>query len=278
MPFHSNAHTHSAYCDGADSIRTMIDAAYKAGLVSLGLSEHAAQGFDFDYSMSRENQRAYFDELHALQKAALPLRLWAGLELDALSQEDEQALSTEADYIIGSAHYLHAPPGGECIAVDGEPARLKAYIDSAYSGDGLAALRRYYALFGDFLLARQPDIIGHFDLPRKHAQKLGLFDESSPAYRKLTLEALERVFPCGAVLEVNTGGMARGYLDTPYPAFELLCAWREMGGSVTITSDCHDCRYLTHAFGTVEELIRQAGFKAVMRLGTHEALWEEQEL
>lgn len=275
MPFLSNAHTHSTWCDGKNPIRTMIDAACKAGFVSLGFSGHAAQNYDFDYCMSHQSQRAYFDELHALQKEPLPLRIWAGLEVDALAKADELALTKEADYTLGSAHYLHAVYGGEAIAVDGDPARLKAYIDSAFSGDGMAALRHYYDTFVAFLLSYKPDVIGHFDLPRKYAKKLSLFDQSSPAYRKLVLNALERAFPSGGVLELNTGGMARGYLDTPYPTLELLNAWREMGGKVTITSDCHDCRYLTHAFDTAEALLRKAGFKSVMQLGTSNILWEE---
>ena len=275
MPFLNNAHTHSTYCDGKNPIRAMIDAACQAEFVSLGFSGHASQNYDFDYCMSRDNQRAYFDELHALQKEPLPLRLWDGLEVDALIPEDEMALTREADYTLGSAHYLHAVYGGEGIAVDGDPVLLKAHIDSVYSGDGLAALRHYYDIFVDFLLSYKPDIIGHFDLPRKYAQKLNLFDESSPIYRRLVLDALERAFPSGSVLEVNTGGMARGYLDTPYPTLELLCAWREMGGKVTITSDCHDCRYLTHAFDMAERMIHEAGFQSVMRLGAADALWEE---
>jgi len=275
MAFLSCAHTHSTYCDGRYSLREMIAAAAKCGFVSLGFSGHAAQGFDFPYSMSYENQRAYFDELRALQKEPLPLRLWAGLEVDAFAGEKEHEMSKEADYIIGSTHYMWAERGGDSVAVDGDPVKLKAHVDTVYHGDGLAAAKRYFEVMSDFMLRQKPDIIGHFDLVRKYAGKLGLFDESDPAYRKIALDALEKSFPSGSVLEVNTGGMARGYLPTPYPTMELLCAWREMGGKVTITSDCHDLHFLTHAYDTAEAMIKQAGYKSVMMLGTGSELWEE---
>lgn len=275
MSFLSCSHTHSTWCDGKNSIQEMIRTACELGFVSLGFSGHAAQGFDFPYSMSYENQRGYFDELRALQKEPLPLRLWAGLEVDAFAGEKEHEMSKEADYIIGSTHYMWAERGGDSVAVDGDPAKLKAHVDSVYHGDGLAAAKRYYEVMAEFLVRQKPDVIGHFDLVRKHAGKLGLFDESDPAYRKIALDALERSFASGAVLEVNTGGMARGYLPTPYPTLELLCAWREMGGRVTITSDCHNCQLLTYAYDTAESLIKKAGFKSVMQLGTQNTLWEE---
>ncbi|MBR6569791.1 MAG: hypothetical protein IKK75_05000, partial [Clostridia bacterium] len=89
---------------------------------------------------------------------------------------------------------------------------------------------------------------------------------------------LERAFPCGGVLEVNTGGIARNYIPDPYPTLELLNAWREMGGKVTITSDCHDCTNLTCAYDLAYDLIKQAGFKVIHRLGAGEALWDEVEV
>lgn len=278
MTFPSNAHTHSRWCDGADAIPAMVEAARTFGFVSLGFSGHARQGFDPDYSMSADAQAGYFAELRTLQGAPEPgfPRLWAGLEVDALAHEDlRRADYAEADYVVGSAHYLCESWEGMPVAVDGDPALLRRYVDEVYHGDGLAMARDYFAIEAEALLRDRPQIIGHFDLLRKYAASLSLFDESDPAYRRLALSALERAFPCGGVLEINTGGMARGYLPTPYPTPELLCAWRELGGQITLTSDCHDRRYLAHAFPEAAALARQAGFRTVLRLGTGEALWEE---
>lgn len=278
MPFASNAHTHCAFCDGKDTIPELLEAARERGFVSLGFSSHAAQGFDAEHSMSEAKQRGYLEELRALQHSAPPLRVWAGLELDALAHPRELELACKADYLIGSTHYVLAKPDGECVAVDGDPLRLRAYVEERFAGDGLALARRFYQIASDFLLRRRPDIIGHFDLVRIHAARLHLFEESDPAYRRLALDALERVYPCGAVLEVNTGGMARGYLPTPYPTPELLGAWREMGGRVTLTSDCHNRLLLDFAFEEGLALLRRLGYQSVLRLGTGAELWEEEAL
>lgn len=279
MNFLSNAHTHSTWCDGKASIPRMIEAAKALGFVSLGFSGHAAQGFDFDYSMSAENQSAYFEELHRLQaqRPANGLRLWAGLELDVLATDKHRREAfAQADYIIGSAHYLCADWQGQSVAVDGEPRLLKRYCKAAFDGDGLALAHAYYETVVSGLLCERPQIIGHFDLVRKYAASLKLFDETASEYRTLALDMLERAYPSGAVLEVNTGGMARGYLPMPYPTPELLGVWRELGGRITITSDCHDSRHLSHGFDTALQLARDAGYKTVLRLGTGHELWEEQ--
>lgn len=279
MSFLSNAHTHSTYCDGKSSVAEMVQRAKALGFVSLGFSGHAMQGFDFAYSMSKENQCAYLKELRARQEEQSQPRLWAGLELDILANEEARRVAfSDFDYVIGSTHYLTPAWHGESVAVDGDLALLKRYVDEVFSGDGLAMVRAYYEIEAQGLLRGRPAIIGHFDLVRKPAKPLKLFDETSPAYRRLALEALERVFPCGAVLEINTGGMARGYLDTPSPTLELLCAWRELGGRITITSDCHDARYLDFAFDSALALARAAGFQSVLRLGTGDVLWEEVEV
>lgn len=276
MTFVSNAHTHSRWCDGLDAITDMVEAARALGFVSLGFSSHARQGFDPAYSMAPDAQAGYFAELRALQgEPGLP-RLWAGLELDALAHPDcRREAFAHADYVIGSAHYLCESYGGAPVAVDGDPVLLRRYVDEVYHGDGLAMARDYFAIEVKALLRDRPLIIGHFDLLRKYAARLSLFDEADPAYRRLALSALERAFPCGGVLEINTGGMARGYLTNPYPTLELLCAWRELGGSITLTSDCHDRRYLAHAFPQAAALARQAGFRTALQLGVGTELWEE---
>ena len=104
MRFLSNAHTHSTFCDGKNPPEEMIRAAEKLGFVSLGFSGHASQGFDLEYSMTAETQRAYFETVRALGSAA-KLCVWAGLEQDTFAPDALKAENRRAaDYVIGSAH------------------------------------------------------------------------------------------------------------------------------------------------------------------------------
>ena len=279
MRFLSNAHTHTTFCDGKNPPEEMIRAARGLGFVSLGFSGHACQGFDWEYSMAAEGQRAYFEAVRELSRRTEGLRVWAGLEQDTFAPEALKAENRRAaDYVIGSAHYVSRDFHGRPVAVDGDPALLRRYIREKCGGDGLELARRYFDVHVSGLLRDRPDVIGHFDLVRKYALSEGILDENSAEYRRLALEALEKAFPCGGVREVNTGAIARGYRDEPYPTAELLGAWRELGGRTTITSDCHDKAQLDCAFDRAVELLRRTGYRTVLRLGTGEALWQEEAL
>jgi len=65
---------------------------------------------------------------------------------------------------------------------------------------------------------------------------------------------------------VNTGAMARGYKTTPYPARFILEEIKSLGGSVILSSDCHDADKLTFAFDESVKLLKEIGFTHVDRL------------
>ncbi len=281
MRFRSNAHTHSTYCDGKSTVTEMIEKAKELGFTSLGFSGHGEQGFDSNYAMDDGRELAYVQELRSLQQTE-DLRIWVGVEEDILAPELVKARHRkQLDYVLCSSHYVHNPDGtpakmdGEWVAIDGSSAQMRQYVDRFMDGDGLAMVRHYYHTFCTALRAQRVDVIGHFDLIRKNAVKAKLFDENDPAYRRIALDALESIRGVG-VLEVNTGAMARGYMETPYPTLALLGAWREMGGEVTITSDCHRAEYLDFGFDTAMKLLCRAGYRRVLRLGSGSELWQDE--
>ena len=78
------------------------------------------------------------------------------------------------------------------------------------------------------------------------------------------------------LLEVNTGGVYRGYRKDFYPGPWLLGEWQKMGGKVIITSDSHDIASLTYGFDEAAAAIKAAGFTSVEVLTGHG--FETQEL
>ena len=87
MPFFSTSHAHTCYVDGKHTMEEMIAYAKQFGFVSLGLSEHAPQGFDPVYCMDPKVLPEYLRRLRAYQKTEKEIRLWCGLEIDALVPE-----------------------------------------------------------------------------------------------------------------------------------------------------------------------------------------------
>jgi histidinol-phosphatase (PHP family) len=122
----------------------------------------------------------------------------------------------------------------------------------------------YYRLLSQYALNEQPDIIGHFDVITKFNANNRFFDADSPAYRRLALEAIEAVAQSGTIVEVNTGGMAKGFTTTPYPAPFLLKRLLELGVPIVVNSDAHAAGMLDAHFATVRTLLRDIGFRETM--------------
>lgn len=266
----SSPHVHTPYCDGKSTAAEMAAAALDAGFVSLGFSGHACQGYDPEYAMSAAGEAAYMREVRHLRKEYDGrMRIWLGVERDTFAQADRSLY----DYIIGSVHYI--PYGEHYISVDGNPTVLADALKTQYQGDGMALAHAYYDQLAHYIKDYRPDIIGHFDLVRKHNRKLELFDEADPAYLRIARPAMEQAFEGCNLLEVNTGGMARSGALEPYPILPLLKHWRQLGGRVILSSDCHLAKQIAFGYEKGLALIRQAGFEQITYLGTGDALFEE---
>ena len=114
--------------------------------------------------------------------------------------------------------------------------------------------------------ALKPDILAHIDLIKKLNANGEFFDEESPRYKAAALKALQAAKDNDCLLEVNTGGVYRGYRKDFYPGAWLLGEWQKMGGKVIITSDSHDINSLTFGFDEAAAAIKAAGFTSVQVL------------
>ena len=129
-----------------------------------------------------------------------------------------------------------------------------------FGGDALAMTEGYYAGVAA-MAARGPTILGHMDLVTKLNRGNAFFDEEDPRYRAAALEALHHADPDRTLLEINTGAVARGYRDDPYPAPFLLKEWRAMGGQVILTADAHSPETVIFGYRQAAELARAAGYR-----------------
>lgn len=265
----SSPHNHTRFVDGKDTPAEMARAAFERGFVSFGFSEHARQPFDHSYCLSEAGEADYRAEVTALRgEYAGRMKVWLGIERDRYALVDRN----EYDYVIGALHYLGCEGG--YISVDSTGESVRRLIDRAYGGDPYRMAADYFRQCAEYAAAYRPDIVAHFDLVRKLNPGFGFFDESDPRYTGPALEALERVAAAGALLELNTGAIARGYQKLPYPAPFLLRRWRELGGRAIVSGDCHDARALDCAFDLCAEQLLDAGFREVWRLGTGAELLE----
>lgn len=254
-----SVHTHSVLCDGKGTLAEMAAAAYQAGVRYFGASGHSHTEIPHDAgNVLPADPAEYRAQVLALRaEYAGRMEILLGIEQDSQSP---QPVPDWADYWIGSVHNLYDPRTGKYHGLDWDRERLAACRDGMFGGDALAMTEGYYAGVAA-MAARWPTILGHMDLVTKLNRGNAFFDEEDPRYRAAALEALHHAAPDRTLLEINTGAVARGYRDDPYPAPFLLKEWRAMGGQVILTADAHSPETVIFGYRQAAELARAAGYR-----------------
>jgi histidinol-phosphatase (PHP family) len=109
-------------------------------------------------------------------------------------------------------------------------------------------------------------VLGHADILRKRNGDLGFFDEADGWYQA-ELEATAReAGRAGVIVEINTGGIARGTLADTYPSADFLARFHKYGAPVMINSDAHHTSHLDAGFDIAEKRARDAGYKSTVYL------------
>ena len=256
MGYKQNLHTHSSFGDGVQTPEEIIERAIALGFDSVGFSEHSYFKYSTYFATRSDNSAEYRAEIYRLKdkyKGSFPV--FCGLEVEMYSDAELVGY----DYLVGSVHYLKVLE--EYVGFDvRDPAKVKDTIDR-YFGSGIEFARAYYKTLSELPSRANFDIIGHFDLIAKHREIAELIDTSSSEYRNTAIEAAEALVGKIPYFEVNTGGVARGYSDYPYPAPELLRELRRLGFGAVISSDSHNADTLDFGFDAAEELLRSCGFK-----------------
>ena len=244
-------HVHTEFCDGRATAEEMVKAAIALGCPRIGLSSHAPMPYG-DYAMAAEREADYRREVLRLRAAYREkIEVLLGLEVDLWSLPFPRE---EYDYIIGSCHSLSPLHDGARVDVDGPADELFAAIERDFGGDAYAACEDYFTSVGR-LGELRPTIIGHLDLIRKHNRGGALFDENHPRYLAAARAAIDALLPTGASFELNTGSIARGYRETPYPAAPLLAYLLRRGGKVILTGDAHRPENLCYEFEKWEKYL-----------------------
>ncbi len=255
----SSVHCHSTMCDGRNTLQEMASAACAQGLTTLGFSGHSYTQRDREYCMSPSRTAQYKATIAKLKlEYKGKVDILCGIEWDALSEDKPESY----DYWIGAAHHLYGKNTGKYYEIDFRPQDLHDCIFDDFDGDALAAVEAYFAEV-EKVAAKGPDILAHIDLIKKLNGEGEFFDEEDPRYKAAALKALKVAKEHDCRLEVNTGGVYRGYRKDFYPGAWLLGEWQKMGGKVIITADAHDIAALTYDFDEAAAAIKAAGFTSV---------------
>ncbi|MBR2988893.1 MAG: histidinol-phosphatase [Clostridia bacterium] len=257
----NNYHTHTCYCDGANSPEEMVLKAIELGCDELGFSGHSPLPFTNDYAIRLEKLVEYHDKINALKsKYAHKIKIYCGLELDYYGLDG----GLKFDYIIGSVH--HIIKNGKEFTIDLSKAEQKGAVDEFYGGDYYAFIDDYFTLLEGIYEKTHCTFIGHFDLVKKFNREGDLFDENDPRYINRGKKAIETLVKKPCIFEVNTGAIPRGYRLDNYPADIFIEEIGKTKPLFIVNADAHKVEKLLFDIDATAQKLERAGYKTVKKL------------
>ena len=262
MNFLSNLHAHTKYCDGKNTAEEYIIEAIKQGFKSVGLSGHSYMYFDEAACMTQLGTLEYVSELKQLkEKYKDKIQVYIGIEADYYSGYNKLLDKNFGfDYRIGSVHYVKNKKDEIYYCVDNTPELFEVAISEYSNNDESEFIKAYYDNVTNMIITQKPDILGHLDLPKKFNKNSKFFDETSKWYTEKIDEVLNVIKDNNTIVELNTGGISRGYISEPYPSIDILKKIKNLNIPITISSDAHESKNLSFYFKETIDLLKKIGF------------------
>jgi histidinol-phosphatase (PHP family) len=232
---------------GRSPLREILETAASRGFHTYGVAEHAPRfearylyaeeiALGWDVAKIQRDFETYARTIRALAaEFADRMTVLCGFEAEVVPSDRYADLMLDLrrrfrfDYMVGSVHWID-----DAIFDYGK----EAYDRVVALQGGLERFAiRYYEVVAEMVRAIRPDVVGHIDVIRKHAQPQEAV--ATAPIRRAAARALEALREHDCILDVNTAALRRG-LGAPYPAPWLLrAAVRDFGLGVCLGDDSH---------------------------------------
>lgn len=254
-------HSHSFFCDGKLTPEDYILSAIAKGFAAIGISSHAPVCFETGWTMKPDRLQEYIQTVLELkEKYRSRIQVYLGLETDFYPGSEDYRNHPALDYTIGSLHFIHHAEGQKYMALDGTPEEFIETRDIIFKGEARALVQKYYQLLAEMLRQQPPCILGHMDVLKKNNIGSRFFSETENWYRKAVEEVLEAVMEQQVIVEVNTGGIARGYTTEMYPSDWIISCMRERNIPIVLNSDAHHPDLIDAYYPQAVEKLKTLGY------------------
>lgn len=254
-------HTHSFFCDGIMTPEDYVLSAIAKGFAAIGFSSHAPVLFETCWTMKPDRLQEYISTVLKLKEQYRGrIQVYLGLETDFYPGSVDYRSYPGLDYTIGSVHFIYHAAGQRYMALDGTSEEFTQTRDVVFKGEVRALIEKYYHLLAEMLRQQPPSILGHLDILKKNNAGSRFFIETEDWYRKAVEEALDAAAKQQVIVEVNTGGIARGYTDEMYPSDWILSCMRERNIPIVLNSDAHHPELIDAYYPQAVQKLKAAGY------------------
>ncbi len=262
----SNLHTHGKYSDGVGELEEFVKSAISFNMSSLGFSTHSPVPFINDWSMKKSNISMYINDVLSLKKKYQnKLPIYLGMELDYIENIDVKEYidftKLPLDYYIGAVHYIYLSKEDSYKCVDDSFVVFEDILINEFKNDMKVMYTKYFETYREMIKKYKPPILAHLDLIKKNNKDNKYFSEDEINYVKQIHETLKVIKQSECVLEINTGGMARGYTSEPYPSLWILKECNKLGIKITINADAHKPEMVNYNFKLAYDYAKKAGYE-----------------
>ncbi len=263
-----NFHTHTNYCDGQASVRSIFDAALDSGLTQLGFSSHAPLPFPVSWSLTSEEEISkYLEDIYAVKKLTNgKIEIYSGLEADYIPGMTNEFRKIKEkfslDYIIGSVHLVGISGSDHVWFIDGKQQFFDEGINKFFAGDGRKAAMMYFNQLKSMITTQEFDIIGHFDkIKMNNAERF--FSEHEEWYLREISDVLDLLKQRDIIMEINTRGFYQGKTSGFYPSEHVIEMALEKEIKIVINSDAHNTHELILGFREVKGFLQKSGCEKI---------------
>jgi histidinol-phosphatase (PHP family) len=231
------------------NVERYLDAARRAGIEELGVSEHVhrfRQALDvWRHPFWVEQATDDLDGYCAFVRTT-PLRL--GIEADFIPGAEDRIQNLldgrDFDYVVGSVHFI-----GD-VAVDHSD-----YDAWGTAGDPDRVWRRYFDTLAEAARAGLFDVLAHPDLVKVWGPQRPRPDRDPRFYYEPAVEAIAET---GIAVEVSTAGLRKPVAELyPSRAFAEMCV--EAGAPFALSSDAHVPEQVGYEYERALELLGDLG-------------------
>ncbi|MDR1391593.1 MAG: histidinol-phosphatase HisJ family protein [Clostridiales bacterium] len=251
----ADLHVHTNFSsDSNTSVEMQIEKAASIGLQTICITDHQ----DFDYPSRIQGPEyqldvnKYFKKMNDMKNIYKEkIEVLTGVELGLMPNLKEKIQNFtkkyDFDFLIGSSHL-----------VNGKDPYFRSFYENRIEKE---AYNEYFiSILENVKKFDEYNIYGHLDYVVRYGPNKNKFFEFKD-YAETIEEILKIIISKGKGIEINTSGLLRS-LGYPHPHGEILKMYKKLGGEIiTIGSDAHVSENIGFEFNTIENLLKNYGFK-----------------